>query len=867
MTDPAPVSNYYSEVPIDVGQFKVWVIPAAGGAAVYNPANFIAVDRLIPERISLAPSSMGSASFRMLKEVREENGVPSLPVAFSPGDYCAITAYPGTASATFSDSDCIFYGYLDRFDLENVSDGATYLIDKAGSATAKEIGWLLDSTQLTGFKRSSGTGVTDVLDPPTFNLQGDGGALLGNKKLFGGSPVFAGLPSECGTTSGFFFTRNDVLKHVLEYARPRGMPTIAVDGATDAAIITYLSDATYREVFDLGGVTLRGAIDLLISRVNGFGWKVIPSGSTWGVFAYSMIADVPSYTTGAFPPAIKTTVDFSSGPYASIRTIQDASDLWDSVTVRGGKILVGATVSVADGNLVAGWTATQEAAYRAGAKNDPGYNATADKPALNEALRNAPQLADVFQLFTLNLTTDKPLRSSTPGDGGAGLPLVPEVNSYGSTNDSVNRCPYLPGATFARTVPWLVGVSGDGTDARTAEQKARPAYLTPRAWKYDPAITTSNPKACVDLLTQTATRQSPTLTIDDRSPGMRVAYSPNELLAKDRWTDGTDGTSRADPIQGGAASINYDKLALTVGIESDQRVSVTIYRDGITAETARRNLVVEDHDLQCWLTLAGTIVGAKANGDADRASTNVLVRNDFSTCQRRAEMLAAFTFRKRSSISISRASPDLQPPWAKIGVYISQITETSRGGTSKTEVNSVVESVEYDLRYDAPRINVTTTIPSAPAMGGSGSSPSAGGSVSQSLGGTVPQAALAAQATATAAAGQKVNSPVFVGKDSVRTSVVYLIIDKGNILDDGSDGIKLSTTLITSMPAYDANVNTSFVDGIGRAQLVKDGEILSGYVLVVNDLRSQWQSALMKTDAIASSGSVMISGQTCFVPV
>lgn len=98
-------------------------------------------------------------------------------------------------------------------------------------------------------------------------------------------------------------------------------------------------------------------------------------------------------------------------------------------------------------------------------------------------------------------------------------------------------------------------------------------------------------------------------------------------------------------------------------------------------------------------------------------------------------------------------------------------------------------------------------------------------------------------------------------------SIYYLIIDKGNVLDDGSDGIKLSVTLITSIPVYDPNVNTSFIDGIGRAQLVRDGEILDGYVLVVNDVRSQWQSALMKLDPIASSGSVVISGQRCYVPV
>jgi hypothetical protein len=98
-------------------------------------------------------------------------------------------------------------------------------------------------------------------------------------------------------------------------------------------------------------------------------------------------------------------------------------------------------------------------------------------------------------------------------------------------------------------------------------------------------------------------------------------------------------------------------------------------------------------------------------------------------------------------------------------------------------------------------------------------------------------------------------------------SIYYLIIDKGNILDSGQDGIKFSTTLITSMPAYDPNVTSSFIDGIGRAQLVKDGAIQSGYVLVCNDLRSMWSSALLKGDAVATSGTALIAGTACYVPV
>ena len=98
-------------------------------------------------------------------------------------------------------------------------------------------------------------------------------------------------------------------------------------------------------------------------------------------------------------------------------------------------------------------------------------------------------------------------------------------------------------------------------------------------------------------------------------------------------------------------------------------------------------------------------------------------------------------------------------------------------------------------------------------------------------------------------------------------SQMFLIIDKGNILDDGSDGIKFSATLIASSPAYDPNAVSSFINGIGRAKLVVNSETQAGYVLVCNDIRSNWASALLKNDAIACSGSVLISGQIFYIPV
>jgi hypothetical protein len=98
-------------------------------------------------------------------------------------------------------------------------------------------------------------------------------------------------------------------------------------------------------------------------------------------------------------------------------------------------------------------------------------------------------------------------------------------------------------------------------------------------------------------------------------------------------------------------------------------------------------------------------------------------------------------------------------------------------------------------------------------------------------------------------------------------SQMFLIIDQGNTLDSGQFGIKHLTTLLTSVPAYDPNVATSFVDGIGRARLVKDGVLQTDYVLVCNDVRSLWAASLLRDDTIAVAAIILIGGVTCYLPV
>jgi hypothetical protein len=94
----------------------------------------------------------------------------------------------------------------------------------------------------------------------------------------------------------------------------------------------------------------------------------------------------------------------------------------------------------------------------------------------------------------------------------------------------------------------------------------------------------------------------------------------------------------------------------------------------------------------------------------------------------------------------------------------------------------------------------------------------------------------------------------------VRSSSEYLIvIDQGNTLEEGSTGINYYEGTLTSVPeAYDPNVTTSFMDGIGRGTLYKDNVAQDGYVLVINDDHGSFRNALFQGDPIRTSGAVSI---------
>lgn len=90
-------------------------------------------------------------------------------------------------------------------------------------------------------------------------------------------------------------------------------------------------------------------------------------------------------------------------------------------------------------------------------------------------------------------------------------------------------------------------------------------------------------------------------------------------------------------------------------------------------------------------------------------------------------------------------------------------------------------------------------------------------------------------------------------------SQVFMVIDRGNTLDSGQFGVKYVAGPITNVPlAYDPNVTSTFIDGIGRGTLYRNGVAQAGYVLICNDSGGSFRNALLQNDVGWAFGTVIL---------
>jgi hypothetical protein len=516
-------------------------------------------------------------------------------------------------------------------------------------------------------------------------------------------------------------------------------------------IAGYLNDTTAGtlEVFELVEPTWKGQLDLLIPRALGLGWRLDVTAAGWNIVIYTL-SDANTY--GIPINSSRADLDLTDEPVTNVSVRKSAEDMPDEVVYEGGRIVFGGTVATTDANLTFGWTSGQLTTYKIAASGAAGYGALSNtnQKNRNRAVRNGPGLRDVFTRFLVNNHNNGDvLISESPGQGNPSKSLCPQLslNADGSITSamSYSRVPYLPTATLLRTLPWPEGLQADGTDTRDDASKAQPQFLSPRVLRY----LSTDTNTWLDLLANNGAENwfPIQVDVDDRGPALRIACSPPEAFAKNNWTGAAIGD--IDPDSNSKA-IDYSNLVATIAIESDQRVRHSIRRPGVTSP--RRSTVIRDERLQCWAVHRSTILGLLPSGLPDYVTSGAcndagltlrITRNDWPLCVKRCKQAAAFAFRSRTAISISRARPDQLPAWAVVGRMIQDVIETtSENSSDGSEVSYTSDTVIEEVAREygnAPRLTATTDLPGMPEFKTSFASTVAGGQVSVSRAGTVGQ--------------------------------------------------------------------------------------------------------------------------------
>jgi hypothetical protein len=727
-------------------------------ATTWGQAAWTRTSRLIPIESVFTEDSIGTAEFALLRKARNE-GDGALVDTFVPARGMYVVIVTGGLAGPFDNGEPLWAGRITDIS----SDKLQGYTDEVGSVSAMQLAGVLDQTPVRNLKQrdpsvaDSGNPGLVLLTSPSANLVGANGKIIGNMWAGPGADgvaLFESLAENC--TASTMWDRGSLLATVLKYGNANNLlPPLSLDTTQDG-VGTYLTTAL-SEVIRLDNLSLKQCIDLCVGQVRGTTWRVKATGSGWSI----VVRSGTDVAVGTVPAQTATNVTLRGGDI-QVALADGGDDVWDAVEVVGQPIVCMGTVSFQDGSMGRGWSASQEADFGAGATAAPDYAALISSGRIdtaqmrNQAVRKSSALQDVFARFVLTRnqpTTSLQCKGGTAPTSGtyaaASVPtqlLCPLIDWDGTTAtvDSTGAAsPYLPEAKLVHPLPWQSGVKGDGTDARTTEQQARPDYLKPMVFRYAP----SDPIAAgwYEISHPPVSKGQNrwphfSVELDGRGPALRIRTEYQEVLAVNHWLT-SYGLSAADPnLSNTYGGVDWQNLFATVAVESDQRLKVTVYASGYDGVTnlPRNVLRIERPDLGCWLVRKYTLIGINNTQAPDEISADTFTRNDWAVAQRLANEAAAFAFRKRTGATITITKPWAPPAWAQVGTLLGTITDyrLAANGVSYTSVgsttlNTIVNTVRQVWDPKRPRLIISTATRGGavnmPMLIAQGVSPSLGG--------------------------------------------------------------------------------------------------------------------------------------------
>lgn len=460
---------------------------------------------------------------------------------------------------------------------------------------------------------------------------------------------------------------------------------------------TAISDALDQMVgvFDFSQVTLRQALDILISRSRGFCWFTDTDTAGNVVIAIRSMLDeavtIGDVTIPGHDVGDRVVLNLWTDPaHTDVVVTKDQGSTYSTITVRGsGFKAVGTFQRGGDGPLDQGWTAAELILYKDAAKNTEGYDAlsNAEKSALNDKYRSADKFDRVLTTLVLDSDFDwtiageilNPQYDPTTGkiklDAGGALVQAEYWNS---------------GHRFLSLIPFLGGVdygdspAVDNNPAGTVPEYRRPFCLVKGAdGKY--------------LYVDKAPHVTATVRPLTTEPGIEVKFKPAYLFSNS-WS-AEPGLWDDDLAEYGYSN---GEALFTCMIQLDAEFKV---QSSLNNNESDRELVIDIPDAEIWWVTPGTIVDVDDAGDpvefkgittsagvpsADPSAN--LVRDDSDKLQAVLAAAVAFYGRPRYKVQITNR---VLIPLADLGAMLDNI-DIAVG--SDDPPGTVITSISTDFR-------------------------------------------------------------------------------------------------------------------------------------------------------------------------
>jgi hypothetical protein len=466
---------------------------------------------------------------------------------------------------------------------------------------------------------------------PPFNESGHfGGQLQGNRSAakLGNYYVFSG-------DADVWMNSN-----IIEYLIYRYCPLpIVIAGQGD--VLTQIYGSYYFE-----GYTLRQALDKLIERRRGTGWFLNTDGTgNIELRIFPVLGEtisVGDFTFSGNPNKLSLILD-DAIDVENCTTQMAYSTLYDRIVIQGARKKLCFTLAVADGNLIPGWKAYDEASYRA-LSGDSEENDLARQSTLYDA---------VYQRFIVSPTWDW---KANLGNG-----VMKSILPDGA-----------PRWNYPRPLLRWIPIEKAGGDVGVDE------YEEPMAFIFD------SEESIYYSVEKPGESGIPggNIRMIDNAMGITLKSQINHIYGLNHFLD-NDGESEIEPV------FDYANLVATVAAEIDDRIKIIVNLTGQIADIGR-TLVIDVHDAEHWTIAAGTATGI-LNGQLIREPVEKIVRNDTAKIKAIAALARAWYSVYRASLNISVKTIMAFPALGSI------ITEVS-SAWHKEPINTIVTSKRWDFR-------------------------------------------------------------------------------------------------------------------------------------------------------------------------